>query len=267
MPAINSELPRVPYKFKGYSLDVPTHFKVGDVLDENTARFANRQLASVTGNIFASAINRALTKAQNEENEKAKTENRAPKELALSDVVSNDQAKQVFEAIFTDYEPGVASERGEGIARDPVETIATTMAWERIKERLKALKIKVSSINAEKKAELVKQLWDMDPSIMETAKAVYAGNDKQAGMDALFANLGTDTAAAPTADANATPSGGEGNDSVTSTDTPTVDSNGDGADNVDNQGAEPSLDAQAGTDPVTAEPSAGDATPAKGAFS
>lgn len=187
--------PKAAFKFKGYDINVAQPFTEGQTLDANLTKFINRQLASVTGNIFASAVNRLLAKAQEAENEKAKTENRAAKTLALTDALSAADAQAMFDKIMADYEPGVQSERGEGIARDPVETLANNIAWERIKQRLKAKNIKVNSVSTEKRAEFIKQLREKDPSILVQAKAAVGGEAPTDGLDDLLGDLGNETTA------------------------------------------------------------------------
>jgi hypothetical protein len=228
---ITADTPRTRFKFKGFDINVPQPFTEGQTLDANLTKFINRQLASVTGNIFASAANRALSKAQDEENAKAKAENRTARTLALSDVMDAAKAQEVFDKIVGDYEPGVVSERGVGEARDPVESIASNIAWERIKARLKANNIKVNSVKAEKKADLIKQLLARDPSIMEQAKAAVGDNAPSDGLDDLFSDLGGDTQA----------------------DT-----------NTDSTGADPALDANVSTDEGAAAAADAEDAPAPG---
>ncbi len=305
--------PVADFKFKGHTVKVPQPAKEGGVLTANEAKFFNRSIASVTGNIFASAVNRALKKLT-DANAKPLTDALALKaddptraaaiaaaeantsilrypadheDTALrgkpyvytQEDLSADDANKMFAAIIEGFEPGVTSVRGEGIARDPIESIADNIAWERIKVRLGKAKIKVSSVTKDKKEELIDQLHKLDPSIMETAKSIYEGNTKDEGVDAMLAGIGTpetpagaDTTAGDASDTN-TVTGGEGNDSVggdTATDTV---GGGEGSDTVEGGAApdvvtEPVVEVPAVEAPAEVAPDAseGEATPASGAF-
>jgi hypothetical protein len=170
MPAIQPDAARIAYKFKGKTVQVPHYFTTGQALNEMEARFAQRQLASVTGNVLSSAITRKVAK-MNEAN--AALPDSAPegtdpqpgvnvRRLAAPaddgsvptetikgkdgtpDVtrpasynytesdIDEATAQSMFDAIFTDYEIGANNNRGDGesTVHDPVESIARNMAWE-----------------------------------------------------------------------------------------------------------------------------------------
>lgn len=246
-----AETPRLDFEFKGFKQSVPQPWKAGDTLTEQHAKFINRQFASVTGNIFSSALNRLVAKAEKEEAAKAKAENRAAVEIKLENLVTADKAVEMFNAILAEYEPGVTTQRGDGILKDPVQQIADNIAWTKIKARLGELKIKVSSVTAEKKAEFIAQYHAKDPSIMALAKQQYEGANANTAMDDMFASLtATDTNAAPAGDD--TTSGDAGTDSVSGDATSDTVEGGTASDTP--------------TPEIAPDASAGEPTPSGGAF-
>lgn len=212
MPAITPETTRTNYKFKGHTVAVPGYFSTGQVLTENEARFAQRQLASVTGNILSSAIARKA-KAATEANAKLpKTlpegadpattplmrtnEDGTPYEYSEKDFAP-DNVQNMYDAIYASYEIGVNNNRGDGAeAHDPVESIARNTAWELgVKPLLKAKGIKLNLVNAEKRAQLCGEYLDKFPSIRESAKAQFEAAQTNAGstetaLDNLLAGIG-----------------------------------------------------------------------------
>lgn len=219
---IDEAVARLPYKFKGKAVQVPTYFPVGHTLTENEAKFANRQLASVTGNVLASALNRLVDKKTEDNGKLADTDSAKAKDadgkakvFTIADVTDT-EAQALFDAIWTRYEPGVTATRDGSSVHDPVEAIANNIAWERIKVQLKARNIRVGSVKAEKKAELVKALRDKDPTILETAKAQVATIPPDTFSDDMFAGLpvgeatetGTETSAGGEDNAAASETGG-----------------------------------------------------------
>lgn len=210
MPAIDSATPTLPFKFKGRTVNIPQIVKTGDSLTENHAKFFNRQLASVTGNVLSSALAR-LVETKNDTTKEGYVAKPDGTPYTIEDV-SDADAQAMYDAIFTRYEPGVTATRDGSSLHDPVESIANNMAWERIKVSLKARNIKVASVKPEKKAELIGQLRTRDPSILEAAKAQVASVATTEGLDDMFAGL-------PVGDAPAAPAITEGSDTQTATDT------------------------------------------------
>lgn len=262
---ISADTPMGDFKFKGFAVKAPQPFKEGHTLTANEAKFVNRQLASVTGNILSSAVTRLLAKKQAEEDAKAKAENRAARELKLEDAVSADEARKLYDGIIAEYEPGVTAARGEGITKDPIEAMADNIAWARIKVKLTEKKIKVSSVSAEKKAEFIKALREKDPNILEQAKAAFTGAPAATdAMDDMFASLqsGDDSVS------------GGGDDSLSGTGDNTVEG-GAGPDTVVTPTEPEQPQGEPAPDTVTPQPtpevapdaSAGEATPSGGAFS
>ncbi len=253
---VTAETPRGQFKFKGKTVSVVQPWKPGDTLSDNHAKFVNRSFASIVGNILSSAINRHVDKlkAANDKLPDGDT-NKLPADFDYLGTMTDAEAQKMLDAIVANYEPGVTAARGEGIARDPIESIADNIAWEKIKARLTKLNIKVSSVNKDKKSELIDQMHTLDPSIMAEAKRIYEGNTTDEGVDKLLAGL------APAADA-ATPGASDGgqtnvtnNDTQSGTDTAqpndanTV-SGGQGADTVSGtEGGAPITDAQTHVEP------------------
>lgn len=228
---VTAETPRGQFKFKGKTVSVVQPWKPGDTLSENHAKFVNRSFASIVGNILSSAINRHVDKLKAANDKLPDGDaNKLPADFDYLGTMTDAEAQKMLDAIVANYEPGVTAARGEGIARDPIESIADNIAWEKIKARLTKLNIKVSSVNKDKKSELIDQMHDLDPSIMAEAKRIYEGNTTDEGVDKLLAGL------APAADA-ATPGASDGgttnvtNDTNSGTDANTVTS-GDGNDTV-----------------------------------
>lgn len=231
--------PVSPYKFKGHTVQVPVWYSEGHVMDADDARFANRQLASVNGNILASAIARLLANRQEEMDKLPDTVDDGNGNLIANpavvwtadgkraqlgaDTLSGDEVQSMFDDIFGRYEIGKANNRGDGSSiHDPVESIARNMAWELgVKPLLRAQGFKINEVKADKKNELVDQYLDAFPNIRETAKAQFeaanAAGPAVAGLD-LSGLTKTEAAAnasggdAPTADATPeadTPAEGE----------------------------------------------------------
>lgn len=262
MPEIDASGERLPFKFKGKSVNVPVHFKTGHVMSENDAKFGNRQLASVLGNVLVSALNRLVDKKAKDnaaladtDTAKQKNPDGSPKIFTLEDVTDT-EVQSMFDAIFSNYEIGVNNNRGDGsgVVHDPATAIANNIAWERIKVLLKGRNIKVGSVKAEKKTELVADMLKRDPSILELAKAQVGASTPTDGLDALFAGLPVGTAAEQSAGADTTPapvpsetvSGTAGTDTIAGTDTPA------GTDTVSGEVAPDSVTSGAGNDTVTA---------------
>lgn len=267
--------PMGDFKFKGFAVKAPQPFTTGHTLTENEAKFVNRQLASVTGNILSSALTRLLAKRQEEENAKAKAENRAPATLELDKAITADEARKLYDGIIAEYEPGVTAARGEGISKDPVETMADNIAWARIKVALGKKNIKVSSVNAEKKAAFIKQLREKDPSILDQAKAAFGNADSPTdAMDDMFASLTAAPSTEPGQAGDDTLSGASGDDSLNGGgDTSVTGGNGDDTvtapvtpEPVEGNDAGPGVD-NPGTTEVAPDASVGEATPSGGAFS
>lgn len=224
MPAINEGAARTAFKSKGRTVGVPSHYAVGHTMDENDVRFANRQLASVLLNVLASALSRKVGDAI-EANVKARLGEGATAEAIKAEVakatdaekdaalaaISDADVQAAFDKIYTNYTIGQTVVRDGSSLHDPVQSIANNMAWEKVKELLKKRKIRVNSVKAEKKAQLIADYLKRDPSIMESAKAVF-GSTSPTIPDDMFAGLEVDTTPAPAGDN--TVEGGAGNDSV-----------------------------------------------------
>lgn len=228
MPKINPDAPRIAYKFKGKTVQVPHYFTTGQALDEMEARFAQRQLASVTGNVLSSAITRKIAKmneanaaltddtrrlaAANEDGtipqEKFTTKDAAGVETTVERPASyvytetdidEPTAQAMFDEIFASYEIGANNNRGEGegSVHDPVESIARNMAWEiGVKPLLKDKGFKLNAVTAELKAKLVGQYLDQYPSLRETAKVQFDNARKvtTGDLDSIIASMSTPAA-------------------------------------------------------------------------
>lgn len=188
MPEINQASAKANYKFKGHTVAIAPHFTEGHVLSANDAKFANRQLASVIGNMLGQALNRkveALQKAEDAKESGFKANEDGTRYQFTAADISDVQA--LTDEIYTNYEIGVSNYRtGDGSsARDPVKSIADNIAWERIKVLLGNKNIKVGSVKAEQRAKLIAQLHEKDPSILVQAKATYEGSAADASTDGL----------------------------------------------------------------------------------
>lgn len=212
MPELKQDAARSNYKFKGHTVSIPAHYTVGHTMDERDVRFANRQLASVIGNSLGFAINQRVKALQEANDAKPEVERRkepfTPADLDAAEV------QTLSDGIYTKYEIGVNNVRtGTGkAAADPVQRIADNIAWEKIKKALAKKNIKANTVKAEKRAALIAQLHEKDPSILVQARATFEGTqaDDELGLD--FSDVGSDTQSgdASTSDsANA-----EGNDSI-----------------------------------------------------
>lgn len=225
MPAIDPAAPRQDYKFKGKKVSVPQHYKTGDVMTENDAKFGNRQLASALGNVLASAINRLVDKKTAEnakladtDTAKQKNPDGSPKLFGLDDI-TDAEAQTMFDTIYGDYEIGV-NNRGDGTGgavHDPATAIANNIAWERVKGLLRDRNIKIGSIKADKKTELVADMLRRDPSIMEAAKSQVGAVTPDEGLDSLFAGLPTGDAPAPVPPGPSTEVAASGSETVAGT--------------------------------------------------
>lgn len=200
MPKIAKDAARHQYKFKGHVVTIPEVVRPGEPLTENIARFVNRQFATAIGNSLGSQITRLVDAAQVEENKKPEGE----RQTLGADYLATDEVQKMADELVTNYELGV-NNRGSGGAsgpRDPVQSIAENIAWERIKARLSASNFKINSVKAEKRRELITSLLEKDPSIMVQAKAAYESTAADAAVDGLdLSGLPEET---PTADAPTT---------------------------------------------------------------
>jgi len=174
----------VNYKFVGHIVQVPLHFSEGQALTALEARFANRQLASTVGNVFASAIKRLVAAKQTEADaldddaydaagySRDEAGNRIPLDSTAIDEAT---AQSTFNSIYDGYEIGANNNRGDGTAKehDPVEAIARNMAWEMVKGLLKKANRKVNSVKADKKNELVDAYLEKFPAIRLGAQAQW----------------------------------------------------------------------------------------------
>jgi hypothetical protein len=156
----------VTYKFVGHNVDVPLHFSPDRPLSENEARFANRQLASVTGNILASAVKRLVEAEQAKQDALADDDANVLRDAdgkrraVTATDLDGDTVRARFAEIFEGYEIGVNNNRGDGTANvhDPVESMARNMAWEiGVKPLLKAKGHKLNDIKADVKNRLIDQ--------------------------------------------------------------------------------------------------------------
>lgn len=190
MPAIQDAAVRTKYKFVGHEITIPAHYTPGHVMTEADSRFANRQLASVTGNSLAYAL-KVKAKALTEANEKAtgkdqrKGEDGKPYVFTPSDF-SAEAVQAEADRIFTEYEIGAVRASGTGSGpRDPVEALANNIAWERIKELLAKKNIKSGTIKAEHRAKLIGDLRERDPSILEQAKSALGREEADTAVEGL----------------------------------------------------------------------------------
>lgn len=205
MPAIQDSAVRTKYKFVGHEITIPSHYAPGHVMTDADARFANRQLASVTGNSLAYTM-KVKAKALTEANEKAtgkdqrKGDDGKPYVFTPSDFTA-EQVQAEADRIFTEYEIGAVRATGTGSGpRDPVEALANNIAWERIKEVLAKKNIKSGTIKAEHRAKLIADLRDRDPSILEQAKSALGREEADTAVEGLDlsileASAGEDTQA------------------------------------------------------------------------
>lgn len=190
MPAIQDTAVRTKYKFVGHEITIPAHYTPGHVMTDADARFANRQLASVTGNSLAYTM-KVKAKALTEENEKAtgkdqrKGDDGKPYVFTPSDFTA-EAVQAEADRIFTEYEIGAVRATGTGSGpRDPVEALANNIAWERIKEVLAKKNIKSGTIKAEHRAKLIADLRDRDPSILEQAKSALGREEADTAVEGL----------------------------------------------------------------------------------
>lgn len=235
MVQFSPDAARLSYKFKGKSITAPVIFATGHALTELEAKWANKQAHSVMGNVLASALDAAAAKALIDAKPEAERKDYEPSKddrNAWIAALADTKAQETFDKILADYELGAARSRGEGVSRDPATSVARNMAWERIKMLLAKKGIAANSIKAEKRNQLIDQMLEKDPSIMETAKSVVSADSASDGMDDILEGLGNDTTAAPAGtDTVAAPTSGTDTvDAGTGTDTvANVDPTTDGA--------------------------------------
>ncbi|WCD44128.1 hypothetical protein Kuura_050 [Caulobacter phage Kuura] len=199
MPTFAPDTARNAFKFKGHAVNVPFLYATGHALTELEARFVNKQLASVTGNALASALTRKIAALQTANDALPDgTEGKRGTDAPFTEKdIDTTTVQSMFDEIFTNYEVGATATRGEGIARDPIQSIADNIAWERIKVMLTQRNIKVGSVKADQKAKLIGQLHEKDPSILEQAKATFNAVKPLDGLDDMFAGVGAAEAETP----------------------------------------------------------------------
>ena len=182
MPQVNPNLPTAQYKFMGQTVTIPANWKEGDTLSAPHAKFINRQLASVVGNLLGGSIRKKLEELQKAEEAKPEAERRKdptdPTKPYVFTVADLDPgfAQAETDRIFAAYEPGVTAARGGGggSVHDPVQSIADGIAWEKVKERLAAKNVPINRVKADKRRELVAQYHEKFPGILEQARAIFA---------------------------------------------------------------------------------------------
>lgn len=182
MPAINTTLPRPSYKFMGQTVTIPYNWSTGDTLTENDAKFINRSLASVVGNLLGSRIRTEVEALQKAEAAKPEADRRRdPKDPTkfytfTSEDLPAGWAQAKADEVFLAYTPGVTNTRtGSGAsAHDPVQSIADNIAWEKIKPLLAKKNIAINKVKADKRRELIEGYLAKFPDIMEQAKTIFA---------------------------------------------------------------------------------------------
>lgn len=286
---ISDTTPRHDYKFMGYALAIPAPFTEGQVLDAPLTKFINRQLASVIGNLTGQAIRREVEKRQKGTPASGDKPAVPAQPNFKAEDLGADWVNAQLAEILAGYEPGVTNARtGGGSAHDPVQSIADGIAWEKIKERLKALGKAINSVKADKRKELVAQYHAKFPNLLEEARAIYAastqGADSASGDDDFLGLADLEDAKAPTSGADTQPAdaspdsppsstvetgGADASDLGTSPSNPgtigtTDEGTGQGTPvDGDTSEADANADADAGNEPVD---SGDPATDAKGPF-
>jgi len=244
MPEINPSLPRPTYKFMGQTVTIPHAWSEGDTLDANSAKFINRSLASVVGNLLGQRIRaevESLAKADAEkpEADRRKNPDGTPYAFSSADLPAG-WAQTKADEVFTGYTPGVTNTRtgSGGSAHDPVQSIAEGIAWEKIKPRLAAINVPINKVKAEKRRELIDQYLTKFPAILEQAKAIFgaATEDDDLNLDGLDAGSDTTSGTDTTVGSDTRP----GDDSISDTD---------GNDTIGGTDSEPGTDSVPDSEP------------------
>lgn len=137
----------------GIEIHVPAPFYEGYSLREQDADVLNQAYANYVRNTMMKKV-----KEQQEEHGKEK-------------VTASQVQPQVDEVVKT-YDFGRRGAGGGAPKKDEVTQQAEALAWDRIKEALKAKGKKVSDLSKEKKQELIEEAVDNHPEFRETAEQI-----------------------------------------------------------------------------------------------
>lgn len=155
----------VEITIQGLAFEVDRPYAAGaHTLTAGEANALNQTRAENLRNNFASVVKKAMADYR-------KANNMAEDaEVAVSNL-DHDALKAEFETYVKEYE---FSERAGGggprTPKDPVEREANRIAWDKIKVALGKQNIKIDSISAERKAELIASAIEKYPAITEEAQ-------------------------------------------------------------------------------------------------
>lgn len=187
--------PRHEFKFKGVSVQVPFTFTEGHALTENEARFMNRTLASVIGNLTGSKISatiEALVKGDKDKGVAPLSREDATAQ-ALANGADGKSWQTIFDEKFAEYELGVNNRaEGSGQVIDPVAKLARQIADGEVRKLLKGKNIPFKKVQGEVFAKLVSDYVDQNPWVSALAKTQVEAIQAQSATpssDDLFAGL------------------------------------------------------------------------------
>jgi hypothetical protein len=164
-PGAPSSPSTVEITIQGMSFEVDRPYAAGEhVLTAGEANALNQTRAENLRNNFASVVKKAMVDYR-------KANNMAEDAEVPVDKLDRDALEAEFDKYAAEYQ---FSERAGGggprTPKDPVEREANRIAWDKIKVSLGKKGIKIDSISAEKKAELIASALEKYPAITEEAQ-------------------------------------------------------------------------------------------------
>lgn len=161
---------------QGLEFEVEAPYKEGDVIDANEASALNQTFVENIRNNFAATIKAAKAEICKTNGWVTKDGDKEVPDLerVSNDALDMDEINASFVKYVESYEFGTRRVGGTRAPADPVEREARRLAWEKVKELLKAKGYSVNKIEAETKDRLVGQALENYPEIRETARTLVA---------------------------------------------------------------------------------------------
>lgn len=194
MPAIPPSAPTGNYKFYDQPVTLPHIYTAGQTLDDNLAKFLNQQVATSVGNRFGALVRRELA-AKDEANLAAfkagtytgdvvgEGKKAAPRPATVADLGMDAQAS--ITAIFTAFEPGVATRGGTSESLDPIAAEMRRLAGVAVRDLYKAKGFKYPDMLAAKYNNTTQSMYGHHVDQYLAAK----GDQLRAIVEAQFAAM------------------------------------------------------------------------------
>lgn len=160
----DKQTPRREITISEVTLNVISPFREGDVLNAEQANVLNQTLAENLRNNFAATVKATKEAAGGVEN------------------VDVSALQNVLNEYTKEYEFG--ARRSSGIAVNPIEKIAISLARDVVKKTLKSQGKDLKAFSAEQLTDLAKGAVAKYPHFMQKAEAIHAAK-KEAGSEAL----------------------------------------------------------------------------------